>query len=235
MQHIASYPLSCLLDSGFPLLLCTIGNTRMKTLLLVDLQRDFLPGGALAVPGGDEVVPLANRLIPHFDLVLASKDWHPPDHGSFASRHPGRRVGEVIDLEGLEQNLWPDHCVQDTPGAEFAPGLQTERIERIFFKGSDPSIDSYSALFDNAHRRSTGLLEYLRQREVRELHMMGLATDYCVRFTALDALHAGIDVRVIVDGCRGIDQSPGDTQRALEKMRSAGAVLLTSQDLLSGG
>jgi nicotinamidase/pyrazinamidase len=198
----------------------------MKTLLVVDLQNDFLPGGSLAVPEGDQVVPLANRWMPQFELVVASKDWHPPHHGSFASQHPGHQVGDVIELDGLDQILWPDHCVQGTPGAEFSPSLQTERFDQVFLKGIDPRIDSYSALFDNAHRRSTGLDDYLRQRGADELHIMGLATDYCVKFTVLDALKCGFRVRVLVDGCRGIDQHPGDVQRALQAMRGAGAELV---------
>lgn len=207
----------------------------MKTLLLVDLQNDFLPGGALAVPEGDQVVPVANRLMPHFDLVIASQDWHPPNHGSFASQHPGHQVGDVIELDGLEQILWPDHCVQGTPGAEFAPGLHTDRIEHVFCKGVDPRIDSYSALFDNAHRRSTGVDQYLRQRGVDRLHIMGLATDYCVKFTVLDALKCGLHVRVIADGCRGIERQPGDIDRALDAMRKAGAEVVSSDSVCEAG
>ncbi len=195
----------------------------MKTLLLVDLQRDFLPGGALAVPDGDQVIPYANRWLPQYDCVVASKDWHPPGHASFASQHPGHRPGDTIRLDGLEQLLWPDHCVQDTPGAEFAPALQTEGIRQVFLKGCDPRIDSYSALFDNAHRRATGLEAWLRQQGVQELDVMGLATDYCVRFTVLDALACGFRVRVLAAGCRGIEQQPGDIDRAWQAMQSAGA------------
>ncbi len=197
----------------------------MKTLLLVDLQQDFLPGGPLAVPEGDQVVPCANRWMPRYDLVVASKDWHPPGHASFASQHPGHRPGETIRLDGTEQLLWPDHCVQNTPGAEFAPGLQTEFITEVFLKGCDPRIDSYSAFFDNAHRRTTGLDTWLRQQGVQELDVMGLATDYCVRFTVLDALECGFHVRVLADGCRGIDQHPGDLDRAWQTMQDAGAQL----------
>jgi len=203
----------------------------MKTLLLVDLQKDFLPGGALAVPEGDQVIAVANRLMPHFDLVVATKDWHPPDHGSFASRHPGHQIGDVIQLHGLEQILWPDHCIQGTPGAEFSSGLQQEPIQKVFLKGVDPRIDSYSAFFDNAHRRSTGLADYVHERHVGDLHIMGLATDYCVKFSVLDALDAGFRVKVITDGCRAVNLQPGDGENALKDMRQAGATLATSDRL----
>jgi len=203
----------------------------MKTLLLVDLQNDFLPGGALTVPEGDQVIAVANRLMPQFDLVIATKDWHPPDHGSFASQHPGHQIGDVIQLHGLEQILWPDHCIQGTPGAELSSKLQQEPIRNVFLKGVDPRIDSYSAFFDNAHRRSTGLAGFLDERRVKDLHIMGLATDYCVKFSVLDALDAGFRVQVITDGCRAVNLQAGDDERALEEMRQAGATLTTSDRL----
>ena len=207
----------------------------MKTLLLVDLQNDFLPGGALAVPEGDQVIEVANRLMPHFPLVVASQDWHPVGHGSFASQHPGRHVGDQVILDGLEQILWPDHCIQGTWGAEFSDHLRQDSIRSIFHKGTDPHIDSYSALYDNGHRRSTGLAEYLRSQNVRELYIMGLATDFCVRYTALDALTSGFQVRIIIDGCRGVNLQPGDDCRSLEAMRSAGALLTSSDEVLDSG
>ncbi len=138
----------------------------MNSLLLIDIQNDFLPGGALAVANGDEVVPVANRLMPDYELVVATQDWHPANHGSFASQHPGRRAGEVIRLDGLEQILWPDHCVEGTRGAEFAPGLNTDGIHHVVRKGTDRNIDSYSGFFDNARRKPTGLEQYLRGRGV---------------------------------------------------------------------
>jgi nicotinamidase/pyrazinamidase len=195
----------------------------VKTLLIVDLQCDFLPGGALAVPQGDRIVPVINRLMSEFQLVLATKDWHPSDHASFASQHPGRKIGDVIPLEGVEQILWPDHCVQETPGAEFAPGLDVRAIERTFFKGIDRKIDSYSAFFDNAHRRSTGLDDYLKDSGVIELAIVGLATDYCVQFTAIDAIELGYQVRVLAAGCRAVNLKPDDGRQALQVMRQAGA------------
>ncbi len=194
----------------------------MRALVLVDLQNDFLPGGALAVPHGDEVIPVANRVQPAFDLVVATQDWHPRGHGSFASSHPGRRPGEVGELDGLPQVLWPDHCVQGTAGAAFAGALETNRVEAIFRKGTDPRIDSYSGFFDNGHRKSTGLGDYLRGKGTTELFVMGLATDYCVRWTALDARKLGFDTTLLLDGCRGVELAPGDADRAVDEMRDAG-------------
>jgi nicotinamidase/pyrazinamidase len=160
-------------------------------LILVDLQNDFVPGGALAVKDGDQVIPIANAMQKHVDLVIATQDWHPADHGSFAANHPGKKIGDVIDLNGLPQILWPVHCVQNTRGAEFVPGLNTDRFAQIFRKGIDPTIDSYSTFFDNAHRRSTGLADCLKPRGVTDVYLMGLATDYCVKFSALDARQLG--------------------------------------------
>jgi nicotinamidase/pyrazinamidase len=205
----------------------------MRALILVDLQNDFLPGGALAVSDGDLVIPVANELQGAFDLVIATKDWHPSDHGSFAANHPGKKPGEKIELAGLEQILWPVHCVQGTPGAEFAPGLDTRKIRKVFWKGIDPQVDSYSAFFDNADRRSTGLGEYLRELGVEEVYLLGLATDYCVQFSARDALRLGFHTHVVVDGCRGVDLQDGDSERALEALRNEGANLLVSRELLA--
>ena len=207
----------------------------MRALLLVDLQNDFMPGGALAVPHGDEVVPLANRLQACFDLVLATQDWHPPDHGSFAANHSGRKPGETVELNGLEQTLWPVHCVQHTHGAALVADLETTRIERVFRKGTDPGVDSYSGFFDNARRRDTGLGPFLAERGVTELSLMGLATDYCVKASALDAAELGLATCLIVDGCRGVDLTPGEVERALDEIRSAGVRLARSDDLRSSG
>jgi nicotinamidase/pyrazinamidase len=197
----------------------------MKALLLTDIQNDFLPGGALAVPRGDEVVPVANRLVSRYELVLATQDWHPADHGSFASQHRGRHVGDVIDLHGLDQLLWPDHCVQGTPGAEFARGLDTTGIDHVIPKGTDRDIDSYSGFFDNARRKATGLESYLRQKRVDEVHVMGLATDYCVKFTVLDAVELGFRTVLITEGVRGVDLNEGDCERAIQEMRAAGTII----------
>jgi nicotinamidase/pyrazinamidase len=200
----------------------------VRALLLVDLQNDFLPAGALAVPRGDEVIPVANRVQPAFELVVATQDWHPAGHGSFASTRPGKRPGELAELAGLPQVLWPDHCVQGTRGAEFAPGLQLNRVEAIFRKGTDPAIDSYSGFFDNGHRKSTGLGDYLKGRGVSDVYVLGLATDYCVKFTALDAKKLGFRTFVVEDGSRGVELQPGDVARALQEMRSAGVTVAQS-------
>ena len=193
-----------------------------ETLILVDLQNDFLPGGALAVPGGDQVIAVANRLIPQFRHIIATQDFHPPDHGSFAASHPGGRIGQVIELSGLPQVLWPVHCVQGTPGAALAADLRLPADARVFQKGADPAIDSYSGFFDNGRRRSTGLHEYLRSLGVESIAVMGLATDYCVKFTALDARALGLEVSLLLEGCRGVNLAPGDVDGAIEQMRRAG-------------
>jgi nicotinamidase/pyrazinamidase len=197
----------------------------MKALLIIDMQNDFLPGGALAVRNGDETVAVANRLIPDYDLVVATQDWHPADHGSFASQHDGQ-VGEFIELHGISQILWPDHCVQGTKGAEFAEALNTDLIDAVVQKGTDTTIDSYSGFFDNGHKKETGLHQLLQAKGVTELDLVGLATDYCVRFTALDALDLGYATRIIVDGVRGVDLTTGDVERALVELESKGVVLV---------
>ena len=203
----------------------------MKVLIVVDVQNDFCPGGALAVRHGDHVVPVINDLQPRFDLVVATQDWHPAKHKSFASNHEGRRVGEFIELEGLPQVLWPDHCVQNTPGAELVDALSTEGINRVFQKGTDPEVDSYSGFFDNGHRHSTGLGDYLREQGVTDVYVVGLATDYCVKFTALDAQYLGFKTFVIENACRGVELQDGDVRRALDDMRAAGVTVLSSNDI----
>lgn len=195
---------------------------RKTALIIVDVQNDFVPGGALAVPEGDMVVEIINRAQPNFDLVVATQDWHPSDHGSFASNHPGKKPGGIVRLNGLPQILWPDHCVQNTTGAQFVPGLDTSRVARIFRKGTDPDIDSYSGLFDNGHRKSTGLGEFLRQEHVTDVYIAGLATDYCVKYTALDCVRLGFHTHVIKEGCRGVNLVPRDSDQAILEMRRAG-------------
>lgn len=203
----------------------------MKALLLIDIQNDFCPGGALEVKEGDQVIPVANQLMKSFDMVIATKDWHPADHGSFAANHPWRKPGQVIELNGLEQILWPIHCVQHSFGSEFAPTLNTEPIETIFYKGTDPGIDSYSGFFDNGHRKATGLGDYLKEKGVKEVYVVGLATDYCVKFTALDALELGFSTYLVTDGCRGVNLQEGDVDKALAEMEAKGVNLVTSADL----
>lgn len=206
-------------------------RSQHRALILVDLQNDFLPGGALPVPEGGQVIPLANAVQQQFDLIVATQDWHPADHGSFAANHSGRKPGETIDLAGLPQILWPVHCVQHTQGAEFAPDLDTTRITRTFQKGTDPSIDSYSGFYDNGHRRSTGLGEWLREQGIDEVHILGLATDYCVRFTALDARRLGFSTILIEDACRGVNLQAGDVQRATEEMNQAGVQTIVAAEV----
>lgn len=202
----------------------------MRALLIVDVQKDFLPGGALAVPHGDEIIPVINALQKKFSRVIATKDWHPRAHISFASTH-GKKPKEIIEVRGMRQELWPDHCIQETEGAEFSSDLKTDQIEKVFFKGIDPSIDSYSAFYDNAHLRSTGLGEYLKEQGITEVYIVGLATDYCVKFSVLDACKLGLNIYVIVDGCRGINLKSKDVERALEEIKKAGATLLKSSEI----
>ena len=203
----------------------------MKCLILVDIQNDFLPGGALAVPDGDQVIPVVNSLQSRFSLIVATQDWHPANHGSFAASHTGKKPFEQIDLNGLPQTLWPVHCVQNTAGAALAPGLTQDRIAKIFQKGTDSGIDSYSGFFDNGHRKSTGLGEWLKEQNVSEVFVCGLATDYCVKFTALDARKLGLDVTLIEDGCRGVELKAGDVARAVDEMRGAGVQVVQSAEI----
>lgn len=179
----------------------------MKALIIVDVQVDFLPEGALAVPAGDTIIPAINVLQKDYDLVVATQDWHPADHGSFASQYPGAQVYDKIELHGLEQTLWPDHCIQGTAGAELAPALDTNAIEAIFRKGTDKQIDSYSGFSDNGKRKTTGLQGYLEAKAVTEVHVCGLAADYCVYFTAMDSLEAGFKTAIISRATKPIDKT----------------------------
>jgi len=185
----------------------------IDALILVDLQNDFCPGGSLAVKEGDAVVPVVNELQKHFALVVATKDWHPAGHSSF-------------------ETLWPPHCVQETAGAEFVAELETSRIAHTFLKGTDMEIDSYSGFFDNEHKRATGLGDYLQERGVTGVTVAGLATDYCVKFTALDAISLGFNTTLIADACRGVEVNEGDTARAIAEMSAAGVNIIESQQLL---
>jgi nicotinamidase/pyrazinamidase len=203
-----------------------------RALVLVDLQNDFIPGGSLAVREGDAVIPVANAVQKKkFDLILATQDWHPKDHGSFASNHRGKHPGDMIELGGLQQVLWPDHCVQGSRGAEFHPVLDRARVTKVFRKGTDKEIDSYSTFFDNAHRKSTGLGEYLQEQKVTDVYLLGLATDYCVKYSALDAVKLGFKTHVVIDGCRGVELKRGDTQSAIDEMQRAGVEIVTSGEL----
>lgn len=195
-------------------------------LLLIDLQNDFCPGGALAVSEGDRVIPVANQAIVGAKAagwpVVATQDWHPANHGSFAA-NSGGNVGELGELNGLTQVWWPVHCVQNTPGADFHPALDTREFDNIVYKGTDPGIDSYSAFFDNGRRTSTELHGWLQQQGVTRLVIMGLATDYCVKYSVLDALQLGYQVEVLEAGCRGVNLRPQDSADALAHMEAQGA------------
>ncbi|WP_431222274.1 bifunctional nicotinamidase/pyrazinamidase [Serratia sp. L9] len=203
----------------------------MKTaLLLIDLQNDFCPGGALGVAEGEATIAVANQAIEaclsRNEIVVASQDWHPANHRSFAI-NSNAEVGTLGELEGLQQVWWPIHCVQETFGAELHPQLQRQHIAAVFRKGENPDIDSYSAFFDNGHRAQTALHGWLKEHGVTHLAIMGLATDYCVKFSVLDALHLGYQTQVIIDGCRGVNLQPQDSQQALAQMQQSGAELVT--------
>lgn len=193
-------------------------------LLVVDLQNDFCPGGRLAVPRGDEVVPAVARLAERFDHLVLTQDWHPPGHGSFASSHPGREPFETLTMPYGRQVLWPDHCVQGSQGAAFHPGLDVDRAELVIRKGFRREVDSYSAFFENDHRTATGLAGYLRDRDIRRLVLCGLATDFCVAWSALDARRLGFEAVVVEDATRAIDLE-GSLDRAKRDMREAGVQL----------
>lgn len=203
----------------------------MKALLLIDIQNDFLPGGALAVAEGDQIIPIVNQIQQHFDLVVATQDWHPADHKSFASNHEGKAPFEQTELLGLPQMLWPDHCQQGTSGADLAPALETQKIEAIFRKGTNPEIDSYSGFYDNGRLKSTGLADYLRGKGVTQLYLAGLAADYCVYYSAKDALDEGFELVVLEDAIRAISQEGYETARKdiLEK----GGRIIQSSELLT--
>ena len=203
-----------------------------RALIIVDVQNDFCPGGALAVPQGDEVVPIINRLTQsgYFDVIVATQDWHPSDHLSFASQH-GKTPGELIELNGQPQVMWPDHCVENSRGAELVSNLESSRITRIFQKGQKREVDSYSGFFDNDHQTETGLGEYLKSQQVGEVFVCGLATDYCVKYSALDAKALGFKTSLIEDASRGVNLNDGDVEKAVEEMKANGVLVVQSTDL----
>ncbi len=200
-------------------------------LLVVDVQNDFCPGGALAVPGGDAVVPVINRITPAFPVVVATQDWHPGGHISFASRHEGKNPFEVIEIRGTEQVLWPDHCVEGTPGADFHPRLDTTAVRFVLRKGANREVDSYSAFVENDRRTTTGLAGLLRELGVERIFVSGLATDVCVRATALDGRGAGFQVTLLEDACRPVDVPPGNLAGALRQMMDAGVRIFLTDEL----
>jgi nicotinamidase/pyrazinamidase len=195
-----------------------------KALVVIDLQYDFCPGGALAVAGGDEIIPVINRLIAAHDHVVLTQDWHPAGHSSFASSHPGKSPFEMVEMPYGPQTLWPDHCIQGTRGAEFHDALEWTRAELVIRKGFRKDIDSYSAFFENDHTTPTGLGGYLKERGIAEVTLCGLATDFCVAFSAIDAVRHGLSTTVILDACRGIDLG-GSMAAMTEKMKADGVAL----------
>lgn len=197
----------------------------MEALVVVDVQNDFCPCGTLPVPRGDEVVPVVNGLLHRYALVVASQDWHPPDHVSFATNHPGKKPLDVVEVAGQEQVLWPKHCVQGSWGADFHQDLDTRAFRLIVRKGTDPAVDSYSAFRDNRQDKSTGLAGFLRELGVTRVAVVGLATDYCVQATAKDAVALGFAAAVLLPACRAVDQPPGRLQAVLQELRSAGVTL----------
>ncbi len=206
------------------------GQKNARALLVVDVQNDFCPGGSLAVEEGDQVVEVINGLMPLFERVVATQDWHPKDHVSFASSHPGKKVLDIVDADGIPQVLWPDHCVQGTRGAELFPRLEVGRIELVLRKGLRRRLDSYSAFFENDHVTDTGLRYYLSGLGAREIFLCGLATDYCVRSSALDARRLGFEVFVVRDACRGVGFPTGSVEKALAEMTAAGVHLVSSAE-----
>lgn len=203
----------------------------MKTLIITDVQHDFMPGGALGVPGANDIIAKINELIPRFDHVFATLDWHPKNHISFASTHH-KKIGEVIKIGKIEQILWPVHCVQNTHGADFPKELHQERIEAVFHKGTDPNVDSYSTFYDNARHRSTGLADHLHKYHLSNLYFVGVATDYCILYSVLDALALNFTVSVIRDACRAINRHPGDEEKAYKQMIQKGAKVVFSSEIV---
>ncbi len=207
-------------------------NLNSNALILVDVQNDFVPGGALAVKEGDQVVPIINMLQEKFQTVIATQDFHPADHGSFAANHSGKNPGEFIQLNGLNQILWPVHCVQGSHGAEFHKDLIRENWTAIFQKGMNPVVDSYSGFYDNARRGDTGLGDFLRKKGIKTVFIAGLALDYCVKFTALDAESLGFETWLIVDASRAVNLRPTDGETAILEMALAGVKVINSKKLI---
>ena len=203
----------------------------MKVLIIADIQNDFLPGGSLAVKDGDVIIPVVNRLAHLFDLVIALQDWHPANHKSFASMHPGKKPLDIIDLNGLQQTLWPDHCIQGSKGAEFSTSFDMNKVEAVFRKGTDPEIDSYSGFYDNGHRKSTGLAGYLREKKVSEVYVTGLAGDFCVYLTAMDSLAGKFATFIIEDATRPINAE--NFKIEMQNFIAKGGKIIQSTEIIS--
>ncbi len=204
----------------------------MDALLLIDIQNDFLPGGALEVKEGDQIIPIVNDLQTYFERIVVTQDFHPTDHGSFAANHAGKKPGDHIKLDGLDQILWPVHCVQGSSGAELASNLHIDKVTTVVKKGLDKMIDSYSGFYDNGHKRSTGLASYLKDQGVKRVFIAGLAADYCVKFTALDALKEGFKTIVIKDATRAVNLQEGDFEKAMEELERKGAEVMQSKEVV---
>ena len=196
----------------------------MKTLVLVDIQNDFLKDGSLAVPEGEKIIKPINKIIKEYDLVIATKDWHPKNHISFASNHPDKKIGDIINVNGVDQVLWPDHCIQNSYGSDFPEQLDISKLAKVVYKGSDANIDSYSGFFDNGHFRSTGLSDYLKSKDVYKIDYVGLATDYCLKYTAIDSVSEGFKTRVLINCIKGIEEK--GCELALNEMKSKGIELI---------
>lgn len=204
-----------------------------SALLIIDVQNDFCLGGKLAVPEGDDVIPVINSIISsvNFDRIVATQDWHPDNHISFAKNHEGKKVGDIIEINGISQYLWPEHCVAGSYGAEFCFGLDIKKVDIIIRKGINPEIDSYSAFFENDKRRKTGLDGYLKSLDIKNVYICGLATDYCVFYSAMDSKNLGFETFVIIDACRGVDLPAGNLEKALKQMKENGIIIIKSKDL----
>jgi nicotinamidase/pyrazinamidase len=200
-------------------------------LLIVDVQHDFVAGGALEVKNGDTIIHTINKLQDKFDLIVATQDWHPENHKSFASQHKKKKVGDLIKLNGIEQFLWPDHCIENTFGSELVLELNQSKIEKIIQKGNNPEIDSYSGFFENDKKTKTELDEYLLGKDVDTVYICGLATDYCVKYTAIDAAKLGYETYLIEDACKGVNINPDDSEKAISEMKKVGVIVANSKDI----
>lgn len=204
----------------------------MKALLIVDVQNDFCPGGALSVPEGDQTIPVINRLIDQFDVIIQTQDWHPNDHSSFASAHPEKNPYDIVEMKYGTQVLWPDHCIQGTDGADFHPDLNTDKTQVIIRKGFRKEIDSYSTFFENDQTTTTGLTGYLKQRGITDLYTVGLATDFCVKWSVLDGIDEGFNMHIVKDAVKGIDLD-GSVDQAWKEMKEKGVMVTSSEEIIS--
>ncbi len=205
-------------------------NLARSALIIVDMQNDFCPDGALPVPEGDKIVPIINKISSKFYKVIATQDWHPSNHKSFASVHK-KNIYDTIELNGITQILWPDHCIQGSKGADFHPELNLNPVDLIIRKGTNPNVDSYSAFQENDKITKTGLEYYLKGLNIKDIYLTGLATDYCVFYTAIDGKEAGFNVYVIIDATQGIDFPEGDLKNKIEIMKKQGIKIIKSEEL----